>query len=57
MKCICGYEQDKPFEQYKNFALFDMMSNIHTVEAHKNLYICPKCGTVKFEEAEHEVSE
>nr|DAI22875.1 MAG TPA: PhnA Zinc-Ribbon [Caudoviricetes sp.] len=57
MKCICGYEQDRPFEQYKNFVPSGMMRNIHTVEAHKNLYICPKCGTVKFEEVEHEVSE
>ena len=57
MKCICGYEQDKPFEQYKNFVPSGMMSNLYTVEAHKNLYICPKCGTVKFEEVEHEVSE
>ena len=57
MKCICGYEQDKPFEQYKNFVPSGIMRNIHTVEAHKNLYICPKCGTVKFEEVDHEVSE
>ena len=39
MKCICGYEQNKPFEQYKNFVPSGMMRNIYTVGRTKSVYL------------------
>lgn len=52
MKCVCGYEQKEPFENYKLIVPFmkDMMKIYH----HPNLYICPKCGTIRFEENKKE---
>lgn len=53
MKCICGYEQETPFETYKNLISIGPDQMLVRVHEHKDLYICPKCGTVKFEEAEN----
>lgn len=47
MKCICGYEQQEPFEHYK--LIVPVRPNIFQTYDHKELFICPKCGTVRFE--------
>ena len=52
MKCICGYEQNEPFEHYR-LQIPTINPRVFQVYDHKQLFICPKCGTVKFEEADH----
>lgn len=51
MKCVCGYEQAEPFENYKRKIPFgDFVAKL---DAYEGLYVCPQCGTVKFEEADN----
>lgn len=48
MKCICGYEQEAPFQNYVSDEPVSWDSNVRCLVYHDGLYICPKCGTVKF---------
>lgn len=48
MKCVCGYEQAKPFNNYVRKEPVFAGGHILKLENHENLYICPACGTVKF---------
>lgn len=48
MKCICGYEQEAPFQNYVNDETVSCDSNVRGLVYHDGLYICHKCGTVKF---------
>lgn len=48
MKCVCGYEQKEPFERYQK--IDHISEGLARVEVHNDLYVCPRCGTVKFEE-------
>lgn len=64
MKCVCGYEykcewDSKPSkgdEEFKTMTVLGEMKQSHnwghdTDEIkHRTLYICPKCGTVRFED-------
>ena len=47
MKCICGYEQEKPFETYEYHEL--IRPDIAQVHRLPGLFVCPKCGTVKMD--------
>ena len=44
MRCICGYEQTEPFENYKRTTPFG--SVVAKLDAYKDLYVCPQCGGI-----------
>lgn len=48
MKCVCGYEQEMPFEKY-SYTESTWNPHIGRIVTLPHLYVCPKCGTVKME--------
>jgi hypothetical protein len=57
MKCICGYEQTANFDNlfvidsdnyFQNICAINYLANEDNKGKFGKLYVCPKCGTVKF---------
>lgn len=50
MKCICGYEQEEPFENFGISISHPENRLVSKRQVFESLFICPKCGTIRYEE-------
>ena len=48
MKCVCGYEQEDDFYNYSRKE--QIRPKTFEITLYKDLFICPKCGTIKYED-------
>jgi hypothetical protein len=53
MKCICGYEDDKASRKFIMIGTLQSMPKPETgITYSREIFACPKCGTLKIEDEE-----